>query len=97
MKAKTYELAPLAEDDLEDIWLYTLEQWSRAQADDYYRSLVTAFDALASGHVQGRKVDVQPGYLKHLCGSHMIYFQDRGDRLDIIRILHQRQDVNRNL
>lgn len=97
MKAKTYELAPLAEDDLEDIWLYTLEQWSRVQADEYYRSLVTAFDALASGHVQGRKVDVRPGYLKHLCRSHMIYFRDRGDRLDIIRILHQRQDVNRNL
>ena len=66
-------------------------------SDGYYQSLVTAFDALASGHVQGRTVDVRPRYLKHLCGSHVVYFQNRGDRLDIIRVLHQRQDVNRNL
>jgi len=27
----------------------------------------------------------------------MVYFHDHGDRLEIIRILHQRQDVTRNL
>jgi toxin ParE1/3/4 len=27
----------------------------------------------------------------------MIYFRDDGDRLEVIRILHQRQDVSRNL
>lgn len=97
MTAKTYELSPLAEVDLEGIWLYTFEHWSSEQADRYYWNLVAAFGSLASGYVQGRKVDVQPGYLKYLCSAHMVYFRGRGDRLDIIRVLHQRQDGSRNL
>jgi len=40
---------------------------------------------------------VRSGYLKYATGTQMIYFRDHGDRLDIIRILHQRQDVNLSL
>ncbi|WP_280956483.1 type II toxin-antitoxin system RelE/ParE family toxin [Ciceribacter ferrooxidans] len=42
-------------------------------------------------------VDVRTGYLKQTVGSHMIYFRDEGERIDVIRILHQRQDVSLNL
>jgi toxin ParE1/3/4 len=97
MQAKTYRLAPQAEVDLEDIWFYTLRHWSMAQADTYHRALVAAFEALASGRQQGRVADVRSGYLKLPCGSHVIYFRDRGDRLDVIRILHERMDVERHL
>ena len=31
--AKPYRLSPLAEADLEDIWLYTFRNWSMEQAD----------------------------------------------------------------
>lgn len=97
MAAKTYRLSPLAEDDLEGIWLYSLQNWSLAQADSYYRSLVAEIEALAAGTKKGRAVDVQPGYLKRSCGAHVIYFRDRGDLLEIIRVLHGRQDVERNI
>jgi len=30
-------------------------------------------------------------------GSHVIYFLDDSDRLDVIRVLHQRQDAERHL
>jgi toxin ParE1/3/4 len=40
---------------------------------------------------------VRPGYLKYPSGAHMIYFRNQGEQLQIIRILHQRQDVSRNL
>lgn len=97
MTAKTYRLSPLAEADLEAIWRHTRDQWSLAQADSYHRNLVATFEALATSRVAGRKADVRLGYLKRPCGAHVIYFRDHGDRLDIIRILHQRQDVTRNL
>lgn len=42
-------------------------------------------------------VEVRAGYLKHPCGSHTIYFRDNGDRIEIIRILHNKQDVERHL
>ncbi|MDR2875025.1 MAG: type II toxin-antitoxin system RelE/ParE family toxin [Methylobacillus sp.] len=93
MSNKPYRLSPLAEADLEEIWLYTFSRWSTAQADSYIGDLVSAFKALAAGIKQGRPADVRPPYQKYLCGSHVIFFLDYPDRLDIIRVLHQRQDA----
>lgn len=94
--AKSYRLSPLAEVDLEEIWQYTFKHWSRAQADSYHRSLVATFEGLASGVKQGRP-SVFPNVLKYLCGSHIVYFLEYAEHLDIIRVLHQRQDAERHL
>jgi toxin ParE1/3/4 len=94
---KPYRLSPLAEADLEEIWLYTLEHWSLVQADTYHQSLVTAFKDLASGKKQGRPADVLPDVMKYLCNSHVVYFLDYPNHLDVIRVLHQRQDAERHL
>ena len=97
MPVKSYRLSPLAADDLEEIWLYTLRQWSLAQADSYLRTLVAAFEELAAGQKQSRKVEARPGYLKCTVGSHVIFLRDQGDRLEIIRILHQKQDAEHHI
>lgn len=97
MQGKSYALSPQAEIDLEEIWFYTFQTWSLEQADSYLRDVVAAFEGLASGTKRGRDVDVRPGYLKCPTGSHMIYFRDRDDQIEVIRVLHQRQDVNLNL
>lgn len=93
---RPYRLSPLAEADLEAIWLYTFKRWSTEQADSYHRHLVETFEALAAGTKQGRP-SVLPDLQKYLCGSHVVYFADDADHLDIIRILHQRQDAERHL
>ncbi|ABM58586.1 plasmid stabilization system [Verminephrobacter eiseniae EF01-2] len=82
---------------LEEIWLYTLKHWSMEQADTYHHSLVAAFEGLAAGTKQGRLADVFPEFMKYLCGSHVVYFLDYADHLDVIRVLHQRQDAERHL
>ena len=41
--------------------------------------------------------DTRPGYRKAACGSHMIYFRQDGDDIDVVRILHQSMDVGRHL
>ena len=97
MSDKTYRLSPLAEGDLEDIWLYTLRHWSLDQADKYHRDLVSGLVALAAGVKRGRTSDARKGYFTYLTGAHVVYFQDRGDRLDIIRILHSRMDAGEHL
>ena len=94
--AKPYLLRPLAEADLEEIWLYTARLWSMEQADSYIHGFVDAFEGLAKGLKQGRP-SVLPGYQKYLCGSHAIYFVMCDECLDVVRILHQRQDVERHL
>ncbi len=93
---KPYRLSPLAEADLEEIWLYTLRHWSMEQADSYHRNLVATFEGLAAGTKQGRP-SVLPDVQKYPSGSHVVYFLDYADHLDVIRILHQRQDAERHL
>lgn len=95
--ARPYRLAPLAEADLEEIWLYTARTWSMEQADSYHRGLMAAIGGLTAGTKRGRPADVLQGVQKYLCGSHVVYFFDYVDHLDVIRILHQRQDAERNL
>jgi toxin ParE1/3/4 len=93
-KARAYLLTPLAEQDLEDIWLYTCRSWSLEQADDYHASIVDAIEALASGRRQGRDAsDIRDGYRKHAVGRHLIFYREREDALLVVRILHQSMDI----
>lgn len=97
MTGKSYGLSPRAEIDLEEIWIYTFQNWSLEQADSYHNSLVLTFEGLADGTKRGREVDVRPGYLKCPVESHMVYFRVTGDQIEVIRVLHQRQDTSINL
>lgn len=96
-EARAYRLSPLAEADLEDIWLYTYKHWSLAQADQYHRVLVGAIESLAKGIKTGRKTDIRPGYFRYSAGQHLIFYRQADAGLDIIRILHQRMDIDRHL
>jgi toxin ParE1/3/4 len=94
---KAIAFSPAAETDIEEIWDYSAVNWGLDQADHYIDDLRDACIALAGGRRRGRTVDVRPGYLKLSVGSHIIYFRDEGDRLEIIRVLHNRRDVERHL
>jgi toxin ParE1/3/4 len=74
-----------------------LQNWSLTQADSYHRDLVATLEELASGTKWGRDVDMRSDYLKCPVGSHMVYFRDSGDQIEVIRVLHQRQDATLNL
>jgi len=94
----TYILSPLAQRDLEDIWTYTREQWSRRQADVYLKDIFGAFAGLADGSRIGLSAeDIRPGYWKHWLGSHVIFYQQTPRGIDIVRVLHQNMDVNARL
>lgn len=97
MQGKTYTLSPLAEIDIEEIWFYTFQKWSLAQADSCVRDLVATFEGLVSGTKRVRDVDLRPDYFKCPAGSYMIYFRDLDDHIEVIRVLHQRQDAGLNL
>ena len=94
---KAVAFSPAAEADLGEIWDYSADRWGPDQADDYIDAIRDACDALARGTKHGRPAEVLPDFQKCLCGSHVIYFLDYPDHLDVIRVLHQRQDVERHL
>ena len=92
-----YRLAPLAESDLEDIWDYTAENWSKEQAERYHRGIVAVMEELAAGAKSGRPIDIREGYFKYPVGSHFVFFQQSDEGIAVIRILHQSMDTDRHL
>jgi len=96
-KQPYYRLSPKAESDLENIWRYSAEHWSDSQADRYVNEIFSACGDLARGIRKGRNVPIRSGYLKYPVASHFIYYRFRTDQLHVIRILHQRMDLERHL
>lgn len=94
----SFLLSPAAQADLDGIWDYTVKRWGQDQAITYIRSIRDACQELAAGTRISRLVDIRDGYRKAPVGSHVLFFKttDIG-QIAIIRILHQRMDVNRHL
>ena len=93
---KALELSPKAQADLEDIWLYSLSQWGLAQADDYLAALRRIIEGLQDGRTPSRNADdVRHGYCMALAKRHVIVFRESLEKIEVIRVLHQRMDAGR--
>ena len=94
-----YLLSPAAQIDLEQIWDYTCHRWDVEQADEYLRELQRAIELAAVNPQIGRTCDeIRPGYRNLAAGSHTLYYRVTPDGIiDVVRVLHQRMDVDRNL
>ena len=95
-----YRISKLAEQDLIDIWNYTLDNWSQDQATTYVSGLLNAFAKIAISPDQlGRSYEhVRSGYRKYPYGHHVIFYLIQPDGLPLIsRVLHERMDFDRHL
>lgn len=95
---KQLRFSAQAETELQEIWLYSVENWSVAQADDYVASIIVTAKRLTEGFVFSRPADhIAKGY--HFCasGSHHLYFRVDGDMIVVERIIHQSRDAKAHL
>ena len=78
-------------DDLNDIWIYTFEEWSEKQADKYYASLEFACLQIGLNPELGKEYKRIRNNLTGLrTGKHIIFYQVISEQeIDIIRILHE--------
>ncbi|PZD76568.1 type II toxin-antitoxin system RelE/ParE family toxin [Mesonia sp. K7] len=86
-------------DDLNNIWFYTFETWSETQADKYYATIKMACNGIADNPNVGKEYD---GINKNLLGvkseKHIIFYQIINlERIEIIRILHERMDLKNRI
>jgi toxin ParE1/3/4 len=87
-----------AEKDLEDIFSYTLENFGPQQADRYYDAILDMFARILAEPQLGRPVSQRhPGILKQSCREHFVIFARGEDGIDVIRVLHQRMDIDSHL
>ncbi|QIM15276.1 type II toxin-antitoxin system RelE/ParE family toxin [Leucobacter insecticola] len=93
-----YRLTPAAQRDLSSIWDYTFEIWNVQQAETYFLDIKEAIERVARDPDRGRSCDdIREGYRRYAVGSHLIFYVLQGDRIDVMRILHQRMDPTRHV
>ena len=89
-----FQLTELAKQDLRLIGRYTQITWGREQRNTYLAKIDAAFQLLAMEPQLGKSCDdLLAGYRKYPVGKHLIFYRQSADRLEIIRILHQRMDI----
>jgi len=94
-----YLLSPAAHADLEQIWDDTHHRWGVDQTEEYLRELQHAIDRAAANPAIGRACEqIRPGYRSLAAGSHTLLYRATADGIiDVVRVLHQRLDVDRHL
>lgn len=94
-----YRITRLAQNDLQSIWDYTVQEWSVSQAEKYIDGLLSCFDAIADGSMSTRAVDhIRQGYKKAAYGRHLVFFRIGTDQIiEVIRVLHANMDVENRL
>jgi len=95
-----YQISSEAQTDLENIWLYTFENWSIQQADRYLQLLFDEIEYLAANPDSGRDCsNIRKDYRSSKVKSHIIFYRQQTNKADIeiIRILHQRMDFENRL
>jgi toxin ParE1/3/4 len=93
-----YLLRPRAQRDLEEIWEYSAAKWGVDQAEAYIRQIQRTLHLLADEPRLGRSCDnIRPGYRKYPSGSHLVFYRILDHGIDVVRILHQRMDVEQHL
>ena len=98
MKRRNYAITNKAVSDLDEIWLFTADKWSVQQADRYYNLIIQEIEYICSNDEAGKPMDhIRKGYRAAKIKSHFIFYRIVDEAVEIIRILHERMDVENGL
>jgi toxin ParE1/3/4 len=92
---KNFKITEKAGSDLENIWLYTFQNWSLEQADRYYELIMNDIVFLSENPSAGSIVNhIRKGYRVSRVKSHLIFYKyDPEGFIIVIRILHYSMDI----
>ena len=94
----TFRLSAKSIEDLKSIGRFTLKSWGREQRNIYLSKLDDSFHRLADQpHLGSARDDILKGYRFYHVGRHMIFYRQTSTNIEIIRILHDRMDVETHL
>lgn len=96
MSAHQLVIAPAARHDLKDIYQYGLRKWGKAQSDSYLTALKDQFWSLTAQPLMGiERPKLLPDTRSLHIQSHTLFYRVTANRIEIIRVLHGRQDPQR--
>jgi toxin ParE1/3/4 len=91
-------ISPLARDDLIEIYQYGIRNWGASQAGEYLDKLKANFwDLTEQPRIGLERDDLLPDMRSFPIESHMVFYRLQQTQVEIVRILHGRQDPHRHL
>ncbi len=99
MSKNNYRISRQAIEDLDKIWIYTFNKWTKEQADRYFDLIITEIEFLADNFMTGKSAEqTRKNYRVTKVKSHLIFFRKaENDIVEIVRILHQLMDIKTHL
>lgn len=98
MSAYQLVITSAAKTDLKNIYLYGIRQWGQAQSDHYLEIIKNQFWSLTEQPLMGvDRPELLPGARSLPVESHTLYYRVTTSSVEIIRVLHGRQDPQRHL
>ena len=99
MSKNKYRISQQAIEDLDKIWIYTLNKWSKEQADRYYDLIIAEIKLIADNYLIGKSAEqTRKNYRVTKIKSHLIFYRKvENEIVEIVRVLHQRMDIKKRL
>jgi len=98
MKSLPYVISKKAISDLEEIWYHTVQKWSADQANRYYDLILEKVNHICEKPDSGKSFDhIRKGYRASKVKSHIIFYKVVNDSIEVIRVLHERMDIESRL
>ena len=99
MSKNKYRISQQAIEDLDKIWLYTFNKWSKEQADRYFDLIIAEIEFIADNYLIGKSVEeTRQNYRVTKIKSHLIFYRKvENEIVEIVRILQQRMDIKKRL
>lgn len=91
-------IAPAAKSDLREIYRYGLRQWGQAQSETYLAKVRNQLWLLTQRPLMGtERPEVLTDARSIPVESHTVFYRVAANRVEIIRVLHGRQDPQKQL
>ncbi len=94
----TYRLSNKAEQDLRNIYRYTVSNFGQLQAEAYLSGLEETLVQVSDTLTLAQKVDdIRKGYRRYLYQEHAVYFIEKKSFIYVVRVLHQQMKASLHL
>jgi toxin ParE1/3/4 len=93
-----YKLTEAAKKDLRGIITYTQKTWGKDQEKAYREVMRAALGVIAKNPEIGlKREELAEGLRSFPVGHHIVYYVQRGDNIEVARILHPAMDNEKTM
>ena len=94
-----YTISEKALEDLNNIWIYTAENWSVEQANRYYNLIVDEIEYVSENLENAKDFkNVRKNYKFSKVKSHLVFYKKtENTEMEVVRILHEKMDIKNRI